>query len=272
MNATVTHLLQLSPARPHRRFHVGSHVLNPAAISNFNRVLESLQTAPMDEDQIASFGRALSPVPAAAAVPPWILARMRDAAAVRLMLGDSAWELLDRAARPTRLVSAYLRDHDDLVPDRLPVLGRMDDAIVVEAAWPQIGPEVLDYLDYRRLRHVEAGLRGCGEHDFNFTRHDWEVARDAEAAWSGTWRTSAPAATCPMTAAAVDSASTDMALPTWQAASGRATDGAPVADVKPCPHLPRHLRCMGRVPPLRPPPPSQRVFAGRLDDPHPRAR
>lgn len=183
MNATATNpMLQLSPARPHRRFHVGNHTLRAAAVSGFNQVLDRLQTAPMDEDQIASFGRALSPDPAAVATPPWILARMRDAAAVRLMLGDGAWELLDSAARSTRLVSDYLRDHNDLVPDRLPVLGRMDDAIVVEAAWPQIGTEVVSYLDYRRLRHLEAALRGCAERDFRFSRYDWELARDAEAA------------------------------------------------------------------------------------------
>src|SRR5690606_27785383 len=58
---------------------------------------------------------------------------MRDAAAIRLMLGDPAWELLDRVTDPARLVSGYLRDHDDLIPDRLPVLARLDDAIVVKA-------------------------------------------------------------------------------------------------------------------------------------------
>lgn len=172
----------LSPVRPRRRFHVGGHALQPAAVSGFNRVLERLQTAPLDEDQIASFSRTVSPAPNAAAVPPWILTHMRDAAAIRLMLGDPGWELLDRATEPARVVSGYLRDHDDLIPDRLPVLGRLDDAIVVEAAWPQVGAEVVDYLDYRRLRRLEAALRGCDEHAFRFGRADWELARQAEAA------------------------------------------------------------------------------------------
>ncbi len=182
MNAIADSILPLSPVRPHRRFHVGAHALRPAAVTGFNRLLEQLQTAPLDEDQIASFSRTVSPARNATAVPPWILLHMRDAAAVRLMLGDPGWEPLDCAAGPARLVSDYLRDHDGLVPDRLPVLGRLDDSIVVEAAWPHIGAEVLDYLDYRRLRRLEASLRGCDERGFRLSRADWEEARQAEAA------------------------------------------------------------------------------------------
>ena len=168
--------------RPHRRHRVGRYALPAAAVSSFNQLLDRLQAAPMDEDRIASIGRSLSPDPALTSTPPWISLRMRDGAAVRLMLGDPAWEPLESATGPARLVSGYLRDHDDLIPDRLPALGRLDDAIVVQAAWPRIGAEVLDYLDYRRLRRLEAGLRGCTESGFRFGRGDWEQARRAEAA------------------------------------------------------------------------------------------
>jgi len=183
MNATFANaVLPLSPVRPHRRFHVGGHALRPEAVAAFNRVLERLGTAPLDEDQIASFSRAVSPRQDATAVPAWILTHMRDAAAIRLMLGDPGWDLLERAADPAHVVSDYLRDHADLIPDRLPVLGRLDDAIVVEAAWSGIGTEVIDYLDYRRLRRLEAAMRGCDERAFRFGRTDWEEARQAEAA------------------------------------------------------------------------------------------
>ena len=168
--------------RPHRRHRVGQYALPSRGVAEFNRLLERLQFAPVDDDQIATFGRSLSPDPAQATVPQWITSRMRSGAAVRLMLGDPGWETLDAATGAARLVSGYLRDHRDLIPDALPVLGRLDDAIVVEAAWPQVGAEVTDYLDYRRLRRIEAELCGCAEAGFRFGRNDWELARHAEAA------------------------------------------------------------------------------------------
>lgn len=170
------------PDRPHRRHHVGRYLLPPRAVADFNRVLERLDVAPMDDDLIATIARTVSPDPSAAGTPPWIATRMRSGAAVRLMLGDPAWEPVDPATGAARLVSGYLRDHGDLIPDALPALGRLDDAIVVEAAWPRIGAEVFDYLDYRRIRRIEATLRGCAEMDFRFGRHDWEQSRRAEIA------------------------------------------------------------------------------------------
>ena len=77
---------------------------------------------------------------------------------------------------------AYADDTHDLIPDWLPQVGRLDDAIVVEAAWPTLRGEVACYRDFRRLRALEAGLRGCRPDELPFDRHAWEVARQAEAA------------------------------------------------------------------------------------------
>ena len=40
----------------------------------------------------------------------------------------------------------------------------------MDAAWASIADEVRDYLDYCRLRHVEATLRGEARTHFGFTR------------------------------------------------------------------------------------------------------
>jgi hypothetical protein len=51
-----------------------------------------------------------------------------------------------------------------------------------EATWTLIADETAGYLDFRRLRNLEAQLRGCPRDALRFTRADWEVLRVAEAA------------------------------------------------------------------------------------------
>lgn len=51
-----------------------------------------------------------------------------------------------------------------------------------EAEWTLLASETERYLDFRRLRHLEAQLHGSSDADFHFGRHDWQVAHEAEAA------------------------------------------------------------------------------------------
>ena len=60
-------------------------------------------------------------------------------------------------------------------------MGHLDDAIVIEAAWPRLAGEVLSYQDFCRLRLIEARLHQQAIETFRFDRKDWEVARRAEA-------------------------------------------------------------------------------------------
>jgi hypothetical protein len=58
------------------------------------------------------------------------------------------------------------------------------DAAPCEGDWTLLAHELERYLDFRRLRHLEARLRGCGDTDFRFTRDDWVTARQTEMALS----------------------------------------------------------------------------------------
>lgn len=51
-----------------------------------------------------------------------------------------------------------------------------------EATWLLVADETARYLDFRRLRNLEAQLRGCAYEALHYTRADWEAARNAEAA------------------------------------------------------------------------------------------
>lgn len=188
MNAALTTLYPLPAAlfRPdpvhwHRRHRIGSFEIAEDALELFNRLLErlDLHRAPIQRDQLATAARDLVDEASDAPVAPCLYDRMRRAGAIDRMLGDRDWTLEDAIGARSRLVVEYVRDTRDLIPDTMPKVGRLDDAIVVDTAWPSLAPEVRSYLDFCRVRQIERELGGDGP----FSRRDWERARNAEAQW-----------------------------------------------------------------------------------------
>lgn len=165
-----------------RRRTVGGFCIAQMEVDRFNALLLQLgrTQAPLQRDQLATAARELCDRSIGAV--PGIAPRMRRAAAAALMLADRAWEARADSALLAARVVDYVRAGNDLFPDALPRFGRLDDAIVIDTAWPQLADEIADYLDYRRVRRIEARLRGCDPDDFSFDRNQWEQAFLAEAA------------------------------------------------------------------------------------------
>ena len=141
-----------------RRHSIGGFNPGPYALDRFNVLLERLgrEQGPIDCDQLATAARELcgcSTTLAAAAIG----VRMRRAAVVDTMIADRNWQAANDAMLVGAAVIDYVRGNDDLIPDAIPRVGRLDDAI-------------------------EAALRGCDAHAFAFDRSDWREARQAEAA------------------------------------------------------------------------------------------
>jgi hypothetical protein len=194
MNALMTTLSLVQPlpavldAPPsfsllHRRKNIGEYRPASADLSRFNHLLARLgrRQPPLDIDRLATAARQLTDA-ADNDAPGCIAQRIAWLESVVAMAGDHDWEASGEVADCARLVADYANDTCDLIPDWLPRIGRLDDAIVMEAAWPTLGRELSCYRDFRRLRTVEAGLRGCAPEDLPFDRHAWESARDVEAA------------------------------------------------------------------------------------------
>lgn len=178
-----TALQQPRPSGRIRRHSVGGFEPGPWAVDRFNALLRRLgrEQAPLDCDQLATAARELCDCSTALAAAA-IGVRMRRAATLDRMIADRGWQAANDALELGAAVVEYVRGDDDLIPDSLPRVGRLDDAIVVDTAWPRLADEACAYADYRRLRRIEARLRGCDVHAFAFDRGDWLEARQAEAA------------------------------------------------------------------------------------------
>lgn len=166
---------------PGRRRCIDNFHLTAASVDRFNAVLARLgrRAAPLDCDRVATAARELRDA-ATAGEPACILQRMKRLEAAARMLDDTQWQPVDDAGSVAALMVHYANGHYQLLPNSLPTIGHLDDAIAVEAAWPSVQGEVAAFLDYCRVRSLEASLRGRDIGAFGFSRSDWEEARRAE--------------------------------------------------------------------------------------------
>lgn len=173
---------QPSPIGPSRRHRIDNFHLTSASVDRFNALLARLgrQGTPLDCDRLATAARELRDHAEGSSEPACILQRMKRLEAAARMLDDTQWEPTDDAGNIAALMVHYAGGRYQLLPNSLPTVGHLDDAIAVEAAWPSIAIEVAAFLDYCRVRSLEASLRGREPGAFGFSRNDWEEARQAE--------------------------------------------------------------------------------------------
>lgn len=175
-------LYQPSRSGPGRRHSIGGFHLTEASVDRFNALLAKLggRAAPLDCDRLATAARELRDRAQDSGEPACIQQRMNRVRAAANMLDDGQWQPADEAGNIAALMVHYVNGRYQLLPNSLPTVGHLDDAIAVEAAWPSLRSEVTDFLDFCRIRSLEAALRGVEIRNFGFTRGDWEAARQAE--------------------------------------------------------------------------------------------
>jgi hypothetical protein len=185
MNAilTVEHplprcLYQGADPRRHRRHQVDGFHIDPAAVDRFNRVLRQFaDTAPvLDADRLATAARELSS-DARGATAACIRIRLFRVKAAQAMAGDSRWDAPPEVVLLVQSLIDQIRRADHLLPERLPRVGHLDDALLVDAAWPRLHVETVAYADFRRLRRIACEREGRAA----FDRQAWRRAQDDEA-------------------------------------------------------------------------------------------
>ena len=181
MNTAIrTETLPLPLPRQHpgaRRQQIAGICLSENAIAEYNAILHALheQAPQVDADQVISLARWLQVQPAETAAAT-LHERMARVESLRCMLNDADWEFSSAFAQRARQLLDYVCRFDDLIPDELPLVGHLDDALLVELSWPALAGEVRDYSDFRRF-NLETKPRGTP----NERRLTWESICLAEA-------------------------------------------------------------------------------------------
>jgi len=75
------------------------------------------------------------------------------------MVGDKGFDLPDEDRKRVLNALAYFNNPEDLIPDHIPGLGFLDDAIMVELICRDLRHEIDAYRDFCRYRDAEAKRR-----------------------------------------------------------------------------------------------------------------
>ncbi|MGD8418205.1 MAG: YkvA family protein [Pseudomonadales bacterium] len=97
-----------------------------------------------------------------AKVPMFVAVRVAKLSALIDMVKDEEWGLSGKERRNVISALAYFADPQDMIPDNIPVLGFIDDAIMIELLTSELRPEIDAYNDFCGYRREAANRRGGG--------------------------------------------------------------------------------------------------------------
>lgn len=113
------------------------------------------------EDIVAAAEELLTAIGPSGA-PVFIIERLEKLRLLIDMLSDIEWRLPHEEANRVLSALAYFTEPEDLIPDHIPGLGFLDDAIMIELIARELKHEIeayQDFCDYRRRIRDERGGR-----------------------------------------------------------------------------------------------------------------
>ena len=108
-----------------------------------------------DEAEIISKARAVIDQVAGAEVPAFVQQRVDKLESLIEMVEDAEWALASPERRNVLSALSYFAEPQDIIPDTVPVLGYLDDAIMIELVVKELNHEIQAFADFCRYREEE---------------------------------------------------------------------------------------------------------------------
>lgn len=139
--------------------------LSQRDLRHFRRELHKARAAVRiaDDEEIVSAARELAASLKASRLPDFVAQRFGKLETMLRMLTDADWKISEKERGPVLAALAYLCDPEDLIPDNIPGIGLLDDAVMIELVFHELRNEIEAYEDFVRFRKSLA--RGAMKRD-----------------------------------------------------------------------------------------------------------
>jgi uncharacterized membrane protein YkvA (DUF1232 family) len=144
--------------------------LTESDLEYFRDVMHKAQTGAkqLSEQEILANAKKVS-VDIKANVPEFVRERIQKLETFVAMIEDSEWQIPSEERTEVLSALAYFSDPEDLVPDHIPVLGFLDDAIMIELVAEEFKDDFEAFEEFCAYREREEGRSG----DSTITREEW---------------------------------------------------------------------------------------------------
>lgn len=178
--------------------------LSDSDIEHFIAMAKEAQQAVVDQkatkESIAAAAREVFEVVQGTDLPDFISERLGKLGLLADMVLDTEWRLPEEEMERVLSAMAYFSNPDDLIPDRIPAIGFLDDAIMAELVVNNLESEVRTYKDFCAFRKAEERRRENQGLPIDVSREDWiadkraalhsQMRRRRAAGGSSGWRIS----------------------------------------------------------------------------------
>ena len=150
--------------------------LSDQDLERFQAIVDKAQTAMEDEHNAAEIKAAASTLieqAKAPNLPDFVSDCLGKVETVINMLGDDEWQLSDDEKRSILGALAYFCDPEDLIPDHIPGLGFLDDAIYLQMVMDELKGEIEAYEEFCEFRSAEEKKREVEGLNPQAEREEW---------------------------------------------------------------------------------------------------
>jgi uncharacterized membrane protein YkvA (DUF1232 family) len=157
--------------------------LSDRDLERFRTIVEKARTTNTDSLSMIEIERAAYKIVDIATntdLPDFIAKRLLQLKILLEMLKDEDWQVSDNERKSIMSALAYFSDPIDLLPDHIPGIGFLDDAMFVEIIIRELSYELEAYSEFSQFRtDEESRLTAAGENP-DANKSQWLGAKRAE--------------------------------------------------------------------------------------------